>query len=73
MKTKKIKTNSWIIFEGKQIPPGTILTAGKDIDEKQAESLLSMGKEVEEVRSGPGQPDPESPKQEKPDTSEEER
>jgi len=73
MKIKKIKTNAWVIFEGKQIPPGTILTAGKDIDEKQAESLLSMGKEVEEVKSSSGQPDLESPKQEKQDAPDKEK
>lgn len=62
MKTKKIKTNSWVILEGKQIPPGTILTIGKEIDEKQAETLLSMGKEISLVGETTGQPEkPEGP------------
>jgi len=62
MKTKKLKTNSWIIRGGKQIPPDTILTVGKEIDEKQAEALLSMGKEISPVEETTGQPEkPEGP------------
>jgi hypothetical protein len=56
MKTKKIRTNAWVIFEGKQIPPGTVLSVGKDIDEKQAAALLSIGKEASAVEQGPEAP-----------------
>jgi hypothetical protein len=62
VKTKKIKTNSWVILEGKQIPPDTILTVGKDINEKQAEVLLSMGKEISVVEETTEKPEkPEGP------------
>jgi hypothetical protein len=57
MDIKQLRTNANIQFGRKQFPKDTILTVGNEINEKEYEALITMGKEIfvlsEKVSTGP--------------------
>jgi cell division protein FtsB len=49
---KQLIANDNILFGRKHFAKGAILTVGKEITEKEAEALLSMGKEISVLDEG---------------------